>query len=365
MNQAAATTTGQRTAPTPVAVVPTRTVTYKLVTGPWASVRSSERNLKIPYEVAFNGVVQRRQRGWPDRIKGGTEFRIQAPQGTRVGLYLNTDSLEGSRQHCAYEVTAGERDAYVTVTESRGTRPATTATATFSRTDANPTTGRQTDFYTAPLHENIWARISTVYTAADAEATLPAQGDASLRAAVVSIYRVLASATLDVLCTSPRNHRISVAFVDSDNPRQNVSDYDFLRDGLTRVHPLGYYALLEAARAAGATRLSITSCWRPSLGSIAHRAGVGLDVNIVADAGENFRINSGAFVRGADNLPELFRTFRDTLQASPHVKQLFDPWYMDKNTRDDTPPEPNTRSDDNQRLHSNHLHITLNVEGIL
>jgi hypothetical protein len=280
-------------------------------------------------------------------------------------LYLNTDSLEGARQHRVYEVRAEERDVYVTVTESRGSRPTTTATATLSRTGPHPATGRQTDYYTAPLHGNIWARLSRVYTAVDAEALLPATGDAGVRTAIVSIYRVLASTTLNVACTSPHNHRISVSFVDSDNPRQNVSDYDFLRDGLTRVHPLGYHSLIEAARIAGATRLNITSCWRPSLGSIAHRAGVGLDVNIVADADDNFRINSTTFTRGAANLPELFRVFRETLQASQHVKQLFDPWYMDVNTRDNAPPAANTGSDDNQRLHSNHLHITLNVEGIL
>lgn len=104
MTQAAATTTTQHPAPTRVPVSPTRAVTYKLVTGPWAGPESSERNLKIPYQIAFDGIVQRRQRGWPQRIRGGVELTVRAPQGTQVSLYLNTESLEGTRQHRVYDV---------------------------------------------------------------------------------------------------------------------------------------------------------------------------------------------------------------------------------------------------------------------
>ena len=41
------------------------------------------------------------------------------------------------------------------------------------------------------------------------------------------------------------------------------------------------------------------------------------------------------------------------------VKQLYDPWYMDDNTRDKLPAQPNTQINSNETLHAHHLHITV------
>lgn len=87
--------------------------------------------------------------------------------------------------------------------------------------------------------------------------------------AVLGIYAVLDRAAL------------KVTFSDSENPRDNITRYTLLADGLPRVHPGGYAALFNAALDNGIESLNVTSCWRPLLGSIAHRAGLGLDVNYV------------------------------------------------------------------------------------
>jgi hypothetical protein len=76
-------------------------------------------------------------------------------------------------------------------------------------------------------------------------------------------------------------YSLAVEFEDSDNPRKNIHHYQLLVDGLTRVHPGGYAALFNAAIDNGVDRIVVTSCWRPMLGSIAHRLGLGLDVNFV------------------------------------------------------------------------------------
>jgi hypothetical protein len=310
-----------------------------------------------------------------------------------VSLYLNTDSLEGFRHHPVYVVTPTERDVYVTVTETRGQRLNTTAITNFSRTANHPVTGRQTDYYTAPLHGNIWALISRVYTRADAENLIPADADAGIREAVIAIYGVLTQEEISIRCTVPDGHRILATFTDSDNPRQNVSNYDLLRDGLTRVHPLGFYALFEAARVAELAEMNITSCWRPSLGSIAHRAGIGLDVNTIHDGDRHIQLNRGEVIGSGPDTPwvspqepalyrgrrrdrdawtaevertkpEAFQVFRDSLQNSDHIRQTLDPWYMDSNTRDAVAPAYNEFVTPNERTHRNHLHVTLNVPEI-
>jgi hypothetical protein len=74
---------------------------------------------------------------------------------------------------------------------------------------------------------------------------------------------------------------VAVHFMDSNNPKDNISDYTLLADGLPRVHPGGFAALFTAALDNAISSITVSSCWRPMLGSIAHRAGLGLDVAVV------------------------------------------------------------------------------------
>ena len=68
------------------------------------------------------------------------------------------------------------------------------------------------------------------------------------------------------------------------------------------------------------------------------------------------------------NEPTAVRGFRKSLLQCACVGQLFDPWFMDSNTLDQKAPEPNQQRGDensNERLHSHHLHITVNESKIL
>ena len=91
---------------------------------------------------------------------------------------------------------------------------------------------------------------------------------------------------------------------------------------------------------------------------ILHRWGIGLDVNTVHDGQRHIQLNRGELIgtgpdtpwvspqepalymnRARDRdawvaevertKPASFQRFRDSLQQSDYVKQLFDPWYMD------------------------------------
>lgn len=65
--------------------------------------------------------------------------------------------------------------------------------------------------------------------------------------------------------------------------------------------------------------------------------------------------------------PGLIRSLRERLGLNASIKQIFDPWYMDADTADKIAPIPNEqrRSNPNERLHNNHLHITVREPKIL
>jgi hypothetical protein len=145
-------------------------------------------------------------------------------------------------------------------------------------------TESEVDEYTAPLTGDIWMKVSHKYSSAEVEARMPAGTAKEVVSAIKSIYDGLASAKLKIVIAAQAGkaaQSVEVSFDDSANPQSNIVTYSLLEDGLTRVHPAGYAALFNAAIDQSISSLNVTSCWRPLLGSIAHRAGLGLDVNYV------------------------------------------------------------------------------------
>lgn len=65
--------------------------------------------------------------------------------------------------------------------------------------------------------------------------------------------------------------------------------------------------------------------------------------------------------------PDQVRSLGAALLRCCGVKPLFDPWYMDANTHDEEPPEPNMQrgaATSNERLHAHHLHITIDEPAL-
>ena len=264
---------------TTVLITPTFKVTYVFNTG-------VGKNLSIPYAVAVNGMVPVEFAGKALRVSGGGEtitVRAVTP-GQRVSLFLNSDASPAWRKQPVYAVTVGDRDVVVSITEKPGQHTDTDSPVLVK--DANPTVkaAKTADTYQAPLTGDIWMKVSHRYTPAEVQSRLPAATSAVVEAAVMSIYQGLGTARLTISepgSSGKPSRTLEVVFSDSDNPNKNISYYKLLADGLPRVHPAGYAALFTAALENNITAITLSSCWRPMLGSIAHRSGLGLDVSVL------------------------------------------------------------------------------------
>lgn len=411
--------------------------------------------VSMPYAVAVDGKILPAFKDRPKRTDG--KIALVVDSGQTVRLFLNSDAHPSFRQHPVYTVKAGDDDIDVLIKEVAG-KHTDTDTPTLGKTSKDPASGRSVQHMTAKLTGDIWMRVSHKYTVEEVDARLPAGTSAEVKAAIKKIYSGLASATLTVERPAQGDKAVrtlTVTFADSSNPKENITKYSLLSDGLPRVHPGGYAALINAALAAEVQSISVSSCWRPMLGSIAHRAGLGLDVSVVGGttmnrqelrraldtsksapkgngndhdnvtdaevkafedyekalldrkraeaemqaanstlatakksgnaeavqrATERQRLAEDAVKDAANAVPKKRKAwnaerdkgepshvqqYRASLLRCLCVKQLFDPWFMDSDTRDSSEPEPNMQRSDNEALHAHHLHITVDDPKIL
>ena len=433
---------------TAVSVKPPRKVTYIFKA-------TTSANLSIPYVIAVDGKVLAAYANRAARVAGnGGRFTVTVQQGQKVNLYLNSDAHPDFRTQPVYAVTPGDRDALVRITEKTGKhKDADTPVLLASAGDAN-----KEDVYAAPLTGDIWMKVSHKYTVDEVEIRLPSGTSSSVKDAVKSIYAGLSASTLKISAPAKADRpdrSLTVTFTDSNNPKENISAYTLLADGLPRVHPGGYAALFTAALECNTPSITVSSCWRPMLGSIAHRAGLGLDVAVIgstvmnrqelrrslkssasgpkgngndqdnvtdtevkafgeyeqaiaqakkadaerdaADASLKSAKKSGdahrimeAQKRAAEaetnaklaadlrakkrtawdkardaGEPLQAKLFRASLLECSCVRQLFDPWFMDENTKDNKQSAPNMHATSNETLHAHHLHITVDDPKIL
>jgi hypothetical protein len=96
---------------------------------------------------------------------------------------------------------------------------------------------------------------------------------------------------------------LKVEFMDEmqNNVLLNTTHCPWLTGILPRTHPCAYAALLTEAHAAGVTSVRVTSGWRPSFGSIAHRAGLGLDITYLEGDTQRVFLNRASLTN--DNAP--------------------------------------------------------------
>lgn len=302
----------------PIVVVPCKpmlTVTYAI------DIVSAE-TLRIPYAVAINGKVlpmyEERSMNAPAR-RNDSPARIVVPAltGDMVSLYLNSDAAPAWRTRPLYSVTLKEHPATVRISEKMGLHH-DRDTPVFR--GHNAATG--TDEYTASLTGNIWMDVSHVYQSGEVEERLPDGTRPEVVQAIKRIYNGLFERRLTIQGpargTQPA-YSLAVEFEDSDNPRKNIHHYQLLADGLTRVHPGGYAALFNAAIDNGVDRIVVTSCWRPMLGSIAHRLGLGLDVNFIGGVRLNrqeLKTGRAAYQDADDNVSTEERILYSEMKAA-------------------------------------------------
>jgi hypothetical protein len=64
------------------------------------------------------------------------------------------------------------------------------------------------------------------------------------------------------------------------------------------------------------------------------------------------------------NQPPIVKSLRSRLSERKDVTQIIDPWYVDLDTRDQSPAKPNEQRSRVEKAHNNHLHITIDEPKI-
>jgi len=443
-----------------IACKPNLTVIYR--------IHSSCGSIPFALEVNGNVLDDFKERALGVKCDGKSEIKRPAKPGDRFALYLNSDAHPDYRKQKVYAITVGSNDVVVTIKEKSG-KHVDCDTPTLSETKLVKNAKgeeRHTDFYSAPLTGDIWLKISHKYSTSDVDAILPASLAKVINEAVKKFYdgslnksaRTIAIALPAQGNTPAKQAQIFVGEGADDNPRKNIQSFDLFTDGLPRVHPLGYQALIDAALDADVAKVTLSSTWRPILGSIAHRAGLGLDVNYidkthlnreqlrgkgpkdgnvseaekekfkekeaakkeaaeanakldrleaeqkkllavkktnpnktspireaeleqeikeatdaVDKAGEKYEATDKAWNQERDrNEPSKIKGYRSSLARCTHIRQIYDPWFMDDNSRDNAPAKPNEQRPSatgkgvsNEQLHATHLHITVDEPKLI
>lgn len=314
----------------------------------------------LPFAVAVDGVCLPLYKDKPSRADKSTVKigPITIKAGQSVSLYLGSDAKADYRNEPLYKVTGVNNDILVIVQEKRGLHPNDLDTPVF-----NQTTAQNVDEYRAPLTGNIWLKFSHRYTSAEVDALIPSAISALAKEAVKKIYDGQFDAGAGTELTIALKNSLKIVFGSSSNVRAHVANYNARNDIHTRVSPRTYAALIQAAEMAGLTGITLSSGWRPMVGSVIHRIGLGLDVTQIKKGGAKPEF----VARQREDIPdpEIFANFRKELAAlKSTVKQLFDPWMMDANATDDIPATANQLTTPNETLHKDHLHITAVDEAL-
>lgn len=303
--------------------------------------------------VGIDGVCLSLYKDKPSRSKDPTVKigRITIKACHSVTLYLGSDAKANYRNEPLYKVTGVNNNIRVIVQEKRGLHPNDLDTPVF-----NQTTAQNVDEYRAPLTGNIWLKFSHRFTSAEVDALIPSPISALAKEAVRKIYDGQFDAGVRTTLTIAFKSPLKTVWEPSGNVRTHVANYNERNDIHTRVSPRTYAALIQAAEMAGLNEIALSSGWRPMVGSVIHRIGLGLDVSVVKNGQTEEIINRRTL--GVPD-PENFANFRKELAALKRtVRQLFDPWMMDADSTDNTPATPNRRTTPNETLHKDHLHIT-------
>ena len=386
---------------------------------------ATKADLALPYRVSLNGKVHEAAGASGGLTAANRKIALLAAPGDKIALFLNSDVHPDFRRQPVYAVQVGDNDVLVKITEQTGQKHQMRAeVGRAAYRPPNRPGGPPVDFYSAGLTGDIWKLISHKYSEAEANAFLPPETTLAVRQAVRSIYAGLREKSVLVkipASDSAPGLELRVRFADAENASANITACSLLDDVLPRTHPCAFASLFTEACNAGITDMLVTSCWRPMLGSIVHRAGLGIDVIHIANATQKVRINRVGLT-GMDNNenvseaekklyreylgakrqphgvsgkngterddqskkirteeeakdmwneerkktePTLLNEFRTRLEKHQTVKQVFDPWYMDVNTGDHDRRAPNEQRSPNEKLHAHHLHVTVKEPKIL
>lgn len=354
--------------------------------------------------------------------------------GKPFGLYLGCDTKPKYRKHVLYEVTPGENDVVIDVYETYGKYTASADIKFVGTKKADATTkfletrkegNQEIDYYEANLTGDIWKSISHVYVEKDVDDMLNVKLPSEAVAAIKKIYKGEVDekgGRLSLTITFADKKTLKLSWNGgTENAKANISSIRTKSEILSRVQPKTYAAMIKAAMDAAVDEITISSGWRPMVGSVIHRLGLGLDVTYVKHSAKNHHV-SREYGRANENLsedekdaykdvrekkdalraakkakksdkeikalaaelkaaeltlleetktaptttdPKPVKDFRKALLALKEVRHVYDPWYIDHDAGDGVDPKVNElgHNDKNadsalEHLHRHHLHIT-------
>jgi hypothetical protein len=337
------------------------------------------------------------------------KIRAKVPFGTEVALYLGNDAKLQYRTVPLYRVKAEEglTDVVVKVSETKGN--AYIAEKELP-SDCIPSGTKKT--FSAKLYGATWMKFSHRFTEVEAAAECVGESP-EMQLALKQIYggaAIVGAAAISLNVIKPNKKTLKIlwqmsAFSNCKTHILAIAGLGAAKDEIIpRVHPQTYKAFLKAAFEMDLDELTVASGWRPMLGSVLHRIGVGLDVGSIKFMNEDRALNRSATaaeqeyrslmvqkkeliekkartdeedrrlneilaietakanaadkaIQASDN--KTIRDFIARLRANGEVRQTFDPWEMDANTADGNSAAPNRLISGNEALHRNHLHITV------
>jgi hypothetical protein len=373
------------------------TVTYVIKP---TGTKKSKSLAGLPYAVAVNDVCLPDYKSKPGKAAAPTPtISVKNVEvGQTVCLYLGSDAKTTYRTVPLYKVTAGENDIKVTIQEKHGLHAKDVDTPVLKKSD------KGVDAYDAPLTGDIWMKFSHKFTSAEVDGLMPASISETAKAAIKKIYDNGFDAGTETNLTIAFDHSLKITWQLANNIKENISKYDERKDIHTRVNPRTYAALIQAAELAKLDNIILSSGWRPILGSVLHRIGIGLDVAVITKDKKSTTVNrksaaqneitkakielkkaneekpknlekiAAAKLKLADlqkAYPEKIKKEAEDTDPSDFaayrkdiVKQIFDPWKMDSDATDKKEATPNVLATGNEVLHGTHLHITAVDEGL-
>lgn len=250
-------------------------------------------DLALPYAAAIDGKVLPEHAHKAPVLDSTRCIELTVAPGSQVILYLNSDALPAYRQNPVYPVTVGGNDIIVRIKEKVGLHPELPPEIGQPVLQCAKD-GKVTEIYNAWLTGNTWMLISHRYTWEEAQSMLPSGLPAPIQVFLRRIYSGFGSETMYIdfpaAGTTPAL-LMTIKVSAQGNVISNVSLCQLGNGVLPRTHPAAYIALFSAAYAVRLDKLRITSGWRPMMGSIAHRAGLGLDVDYIASSIEAVILN--------------------------------------------------------------------------
>lgn len=365
----------------------------------------------LPYFIAeMNGDR------WTPLVEGqrvhlmtGNKIRQKVPFGKSVALYLGSDAKAKYRTKPMYKVRAEEGFTDIVVKVREKIDKVDLPGEEIPHDDEVSGTKKT---WLADLYGTTWMNFTHKFTLAEAQ-EMAADGGEYVLEAVKKIYRgdlevAGSGVTLSVKKQNNKMMKIHWPAEAFNNCKQRIPSTQgpasWGAEIVPRVNPNTYQAFIQAAFDMDAEEIVINSGWRPMLGSVLHRIGVGLDVGSVTVSGhaklfkrtstqaevsynealaethrlekkknrtadDEKRLNelkatngnkekaASDAIKSSDS--DLRQQYLAKLRGNAEVRQTFDPWEMEKNTRDGVAPTQNHSGDGNEKLHLTHLHITV------